>query len=75
MLNTLRPSQRQLRTLQRSAHLLAGAILVVYVYAAQGLGSTFVAVVRWLVVPSLVLSGLALWKWPRVRAWLRRRRG
>jgi hypothetical protein len=63
-----RPTRRELRTLQRGVHLLAGAVVLAHVYAAPVLGAGFAAVVRWLVVPTLVLSGLVLWKWPRIRA-------
>ena len=70
-----RPTQRQLRALQRGAHLAAGVVLLAYVYAAPALGAAFVTVVRWLVVPALVLSGVVLWKWPRIRTLLRRWRG
>lgn len=65
----LRP--RRVRDLQRAAHLSAGLLLVVYVYAAPQLGPGPTAVARWVVAPALVLSGLALWKWHRLRAALR----
>ena len=65
---------RQVRDLQRVAHLLAGVMLVTYVYAAPLLGAGFTAVVQWVIVPGLVLSGLALWKWHKIRAALRSRR-
>jgi hypothetical protein len=68
-------SHRQVRYLQRVTHLLAAAVLLAYVYAAPQLGAGFVAVVRWLIVPVVVASGMALWKWPRLRAMLRGRRG
>lgn len=69
------PTQRQLRALQRAAHLLVGAVLIVYVYAPTALGVGLVSAVRWLVVPTLVVSGVLLWKWPRIRTLMRRRRG
>lgn len=67
-------SPRRVRQRQRVAHLLAGAVLLAYVYAAPALGPGFTAAVRWVVVPVLVISGVALWQWHRVRAALRRRR-
>ena len=79
MTNTQRAPQqlrpKQVRDLQRAAHLLVGAVLVVYVYAAPQLGAGPTAVVQWVIVPVLVLSGLALWKWHRIRAALRSREG
>ncbi len=70
-----RLSRRQVRDLQRAAHLVAALVLLAYVYAAPLLGAGFTAAVRWLVVPVLVVSGLALWQWHRLRAALRKRRG
>lgn len=69
-----RNTPRQVRDRQRIAHLLAGAVVVAYVYAAPVLGHGVTSAVRWVVVPVLVLSGIALWRWHRVRAALRRRR-
>lgn len=49
------------------AHLAAGVLLVVYVYAAPVLGVGFTAAVQWVVVPVLVVSGVVLWQWHRLR--------
>lgn len=65
------PTRRQVRDRQRLAHLAAGAVLLVYVYAAPLMGPGFAAAVRWLVLPALVISGVALWQWHRVRKLLR----
>lgn len=70
-----RPTRRQVRDLQRATHLLAAGALLAYVYAAPLLGPGFVATVQWLVVPVVVVSGVALWKWPRLRAVLRGQNG
>jgi hypothetical protein len=48
-------------------------VLVAYVYAAPQLGAGPTAVVQWVIAPALVLTGLALWKWHRIRAALRPR--
>lgn len=64
-------SSRQVRSGQRVAHLVAAVLLVGYVYVAPLLGGGFESAVRWVVVPAVVLSGMALWKWHRVRARLR----
>lgn len=58
---------------QRAAHLVAGVAVVSYVYAGPLLGSGFVAAVQWVVIPVVVASGVALWKWPRIRKALRAR--
>ena len=68
-----RPTGKQVRTLQRAAHLAAGLVVLVAVYAGPLLGPVFAAVVQWVVFPVLILSGIALWKWPRIRRALRGR--
>jgi len=70
-----RLTRRQVRDLQRAAHLLTALLLLAYVYAAPLLGTGFTAAVRSLVVPLLVVSGVALWQWHRLRTMLRKRKG
>lgn len=69
-----RRTRRQVRDLQRAAHLVAALVLVAHVYASPVLGAGFTVVVQWLVVPALVVSGVALWQWHRLRASLRKRK-
>jgi len=70
-----RLTRRQIRDLQRAAHLLTALLLLAYVYAAPLLGTGFTAAVRSLVVLLLVVSGVALWQWHRLRTMLRKRKG
>jgi hypothetical protein len=58
-----------LRRAQRRAHLLAGAVLLAYVYAP--LGAELEAVVRFAVFPILALTGIAMWQAARIRRALR----
>jgi hypothetical protein len=75
--NTTRPhpTGKQVRTRQRAAHLITGAIVLVAVYAGPLLGPVFTAIVQWVIFPVLVLTGIAMWKWPRIRRMLRGRAG
>jgi hypothetical protein len=66
-----RPTGKQVRTQQRAAHLVAAAVVLIAVYAGPLLGPVFAAVVQWAVFPVLVLTGVAMWKWPRIRRALR----
>ncbi len=66
-------TRRQVRTAQRGAHLIAATALLANLYATPLLGTGFTAAVQWGVVPVVVLSGLALWKWPAIRRALRGR--
>jgi hypothetical protein len=60
------------RKLQRLAHLLAGAILLAYVYVP--VGAEIESAVRMLVFPLLVVTGIAMWQAPRLRRLLKRAR-
>lgn len=69
-----RGGPKRTRTLQRGLHLFTGFVIVVYIYATPSLGSAMAAGVRWLVLPVLVMSGVAMWQWPRLRRLARGRR-
>jgi thiosulfate reductase cytochrome b subunit len=62
----------QQRRLERLVHLAAGAVLAAYVYLP--LGNAIAGVIRWVVLPMLVLSGLAMWQMARIRRAIHRRR-
>ena len=72
-LSPRRIGARQIRALQRLTHLATGAGIAGYVYLTPEPGSPAQSMIRWVVLPVLVISGLALWQWPRVRRLLRRR--
>jgi hypothetical protein len=56
---------RQQRKLQRSVHLVAGVLLLSYVYAPAP--SAMQDLVRFFVFPLLVATGIAMWQAPRIR--------
>jgi thiosulfate reductase cytochrome b subunit len=53
------------RKVQRVVHLAGAALLLVYVYAP--LEAQLQDVVRFVVFPVLVLTGIAMWQAPRIR--------
>ena len=63
---------RRARFLQRLVHLVTGFALVAYVYVTPSPESPLTAGIRWL-VPMVIFSGLAMWQWPKIRRYLRRR--
>jgi hypothetical protein len=67
------PTGKQVRSQQRAAHLVTGVVVLVAVYAGPLLGPVFAAAVQWVVFPVLVATGIAMWKWPRIRRMLRGR--
>ena len=62
---------KRTRTAQRGVHLVTGLVLVVCVYAVPVVDSLLATVIRWLVLPVLVATGLAMWQWPRLRRLVR----
>jgi hypothetical protein len=62
----------QQRRAQRAVHLVAGLVLLAYLYAP--LEEQLQDAVRFLVLPLLVVTGIAMWQAPRLRR-LRKRMG
>lgn len=64
-------SPRLARRVQRAVHLLAAAVLAVYVYGPWATEPAFQTGVRFVTLPVLIVTGLGLWLLPR---WTARRR-
>lgn len=62
----------QQRRVQRGVHLAAGFLLIAYVYGP--LAAPFQDAVRFVALPALAVTGIAMWQAPRIRR-LRRRLG
>jgi hypothetical protein len=60
----------QQRKLQRAVHLTASTLLLAYVYAP--VDDRLQNLVRAVVFPLLLLTGLAMWQAPRIRRVLKR---
>jgi hypothetical protein len=69
-----RGGAKRTRTAQRGVHLITGLVLVVCVYVVPAMDSLSATVIRWLVLPVLVATGLAMWQWPRLRRLVRGQR-
>ena len=65
-------SSHNLRGLRRTVHTVAGALLVAYLYTPLGEQPLAGLINRAVVVPVLVLSGVAMWQMPRLRRLQRR---
>ena len=66
-------SNKRVRDVQRFVHLMGGLLLVAYIYTPLGDQHAFEALVRFVVVPGLVGTGMAMWQLPRLRKRLRDR--
>jgi hypothetical protein len=58
---------KRIRDRQRTAHLFTGALLIGYVYLPAVPASSAGWVIRWVALPLLVIDGILMWQWPRVR--------
>ncbi len=63
----------RLRRMLRIGHLVLGAILVIYLYAPFHADPLFTDIIRYLVVPALAVSGMAMWQQGRLSRWSARR--
>lgn len=63
---------KKLRDRQRLAHLVAGVLLILYVYLPGVPGPVFQAAMRWGVLPVVVIAGVLMWQWPKIRRLVRR---
>jgi hypothetical protein len=58
---------KRIRDRQRAAHLFTGALLVLYVYLPAVAASPAGWAIRWIALPLLVIDGILMWQWPKVR--------
>jgi hypothetical protein len=63
---------RRVRTAQRWVHLTSAALLLAFIYLTPNTDSTLMDLIRWVGVPVLAASGIAMWQWPRIRRVRRR---
>ena len=70
-MSSQRPTQKtgakRIRERQRRMHLFTGVLLIAYVYLPASSGSLFEAAIRWVVLPLLVVDGVLMWQWPKLR--------
>lgn len=55
-----------LRRIVRWIHIIGGSLIATCIYAPWGQAPLLVSLMRWIVIPILILSGVALWQ----QAWL-----
>ncbi|MDZ7702856.1 MAG: hypothetical protein U5L04_00035 [Trueperaceae bacterium] len=65
-------SNKRLRVFSRWIHIVGAALLGTYLYSPWGSEAWFTALMRWGVMPVLVLTGVAMWKQAQVGRLLRR---
>lgn len=66
------PSGKKIRDRQRLAHLVTGTVLIFYVYLPGTPSPVLQASIRWVILPLLVIDGVLMWQWAKVRRLARR---
>lgn len=64
-------SPKQGRDIQRSVHLATALVLLAYLYTPLNTNGVFDVMIRAIVIPLLILSGVVMWQMPRIRRWRR----
>ncbi len=62
------------RQITRWIHIIGSIVIIVYIYTSLGANPAFMTTVRFVTIPLLVLTGLAMWQQPRLMKLLRRNR-
>lgn len=57
---------QQLKRIERTIHLVGAALLMAFVYSSLIRNDTWIALVRFAVVPALSVSGIVIWQAPRI---------
>ena len=61
-------SNKTARLIQRWVHIVLGVLLAVAIYSPLGAWPVVALLLKAVVIPGLVLSGVMLWQWPRLRS-------
>jgi hypothetical protein len=63
----------QLRRALRLGHIAVGVLLGIYVYSPLHADPLLTGIIRYLAIPAIVLSGVAMWQQGRISRWTARR--
>ena len=66
-MSTQNISNKQIRDIQRAVHLLAALLLLLYFYTPLGSATLFTTILQFFVLPLLVITGMLMWQWTRLR--------
>jgi hypothetical protein len=63
----------QLRRTLRAANIVVGVLLSIYVYSPLHADPLLTDIIRYLAIPVIALSGVAMWQQGRISRWTARR--
>lgn len=64
-------SNKTLRTILRTVHLIVGGLIGAYLYSPLGQLEWFGILVKVTVLPVLLTTGLMMWQMPAITKWLK----
>ena len=63
----------QLRRTLRAGHIVAGVLMSIYVYSPLHVDPLLTDIIRYLAIPAVALSGVAMWQQGCISRWTARR--
>jgi hypothetical protein len=60
-------TNKTFRNIQRTIHIIAGSLLAIYIYSPWSSVEAFSFAIKWVALPILILSGIAMWQLVKVR--------
>ena len=66
-------SSKQIRIFMRYAHLIEGVLIAIFIYSPTAQSSAvYTALIQFVVLPFIILSGVVMWQLPRINKFRRR---
>lgn len=65
-------SNKQIRNIVRIAHIVQGVFIALLVYSPLRTDATYLAIMQFVILPSIIISGVFLWQQPRILKLFRR---
>lgn len=66
-------SNKQFRQIVRAGHIIEGVLIALYIYSPLGSNTTYDALIKFVILPLIVISGMALWQQPKIMKFMRQR--
>jgi thiosulfate reductase cytochrome b subunit len=59
-------SSKRFRTILRALHLVEAVFISLLVYSPLRTDATYLAIMQWVIIPAIVISGIAMWQQARL---------
>jgi hypothetical protein len=65
-------SNKQIRNIVRIAHIVEGVFIALFVYSPLRTDDTYLAIMQFVILPAIIISGVFMWQQPRILQLFRR---